>query len=207
MFSKSAVATFFLTLTFILTAEAQMTLGQPSFNGTGCPPEQVASVVSAHWGKEIAVFFKESFTLSFLRQNPSYSNRKSCSIRIPVTIAKGYSAAIVAADYLADVPALMTGRKYAMRGYYQWPGVKPYFFVARFEYPMLSGGRFAARDKLSNEHIAWTSCGGASFNMAVSMELSSNWSTETALGEDYVTFSRENGEPGIVYHIQWRACH
>ena len=80
-----------------LSAQAQIRLGVPAYGGTGCPAGS-ASVSLTDDQSILSVLFD-----SFVAQAPTAMNatfdRKSCNLRIPVSVGPGYQVALIAFDY------------------------------------------------------------------------------------------------------------
>jgi hypothetical protein len=97
---------FFLSLLMISStalAQPSLSLGQPSYGGTGCPAGS-ASVAINPDKTSLSILFDEY--LSEAGFNGKQMDRKSCNIAIPVHVPQGFSVSVFKTDYrgFASVP-------------------------------------------------------------------------------------------------------
>lgn len=92
------IVSFLLTLCAALVAEAQIQLGKPQLEGSGCPSGAVQAVISPDGGS-ISILFDNFLVEGRTGPNLLSAVRKHCRFFIPATHPLGYAIEIQAIDY------------------------------------------------------------------------------------------------------------
>ena len=108
-------------LALSLSAQAQIRLGIPAYGGTGCPGGS-ASVSITDDQSILSVLF-DSFVAEAPTMNGSNFDRKSCNLRIPVSVGPGYQVALIAFDY-RGFAAIPSGGRGQFEARYAFPAKK-----------------------------------------------------------------------------------
>lgn len=184
-----------------LSAQAQIRLGVPAYGGTGCPSGS-ASVSITDDQSILSVLFD-----SFVAQAPTAMNanfdRKSCNLRIPVSVGPGYQVALIAFDY-RGFAAIPSGGRGSFEARYAYVGQRrPAIFRKNFQ-----SGRadnYSLKNELISTSVDWTPCStGRDLMMTVDaniLAVTNSMNQATNVSIDSVDVSA-----GLLYAIQLRRC-
>lgn len=195
------VLTLFAAIALLsTTAHADgLTLGEPSYGGSGCPNGSASTTLSPDQ-KSLSILFDE-YIVEAGGEDGKRMARKSCNIAIPVHVPQGYSVSIFKVDYrgYAFVPYGGQGRfnvEYFFAGR-RGPRFRKTF---RGEYD----DEFMLTNNLRARALVWSQC-GADVNLRVnsSMMMRTNRWKEEALA----SVDSADVKSGIVYHIKWKRCY
>jgi hypothetical protein len=188
-----------LTLTLAATTSAQaavVTLGDPSYGGSGCPAGSASASLSPD-GTALSILF-DSFSVEAGGPNANVS-RKSCNISIPVKVPNGFSVSLIDADYrgFVDVPKGSSAR---LDTEYFFAGSQGPKFSSTFTGPFSNS--YTKSHQLAASSNIWSAC-GASVNLRVNsgMMVRAGRGAEALASVDSADF-----KSGVVYHVQYRPC-
>lgn len=195
VFKSLVVLTAIITAS--LTAEAQISLGQPAYGGTGCPAGSASATLTED-GSILSVLFDQFSTEA---NGSRRIDRKNCSLRIPVNVGNGYQVALIAFDYrgFAAIPFGATGVLDASYSYIGQP--RPVRFSKTFR-----GGynsNYSVTNELISTTVTWSPCGRqVMLEAGVSARATSNSSgQQTILAVDSVDVTA-----GLLFQVQFRRC-
>ena len=181
LFTTVALST--LLLASSQSYAATVTLGQPSYGGTGCPSGSASATVSPD-GQELSIVFDK-----FVAKN----GRKGCALSIPVKVPNGFQVSIYTMDYRGYVAPKTTGRLST-----------DYFFAGQRSTPLtrvIKGeSNYSERDTIATMKNVWSKC-GESVNMRVNAGMAASGKGDATVD------SVDVAHAGLVYHLQYRACH
>ena len=184
-----------------LSAQAQIRLGVPAYGGTGCPSGS-ASVSLTDDQSILSVLFDQ-----FVAQAPTAMNanfdRKSCNLRIPVSVGPGYQVALIAFDY-RGFAAIPSGGRGSFEARYAYVGqARPAIFRKNF-----ASGRadnYSLKNELISTSVDWTPCStGRDLMLTVDaniLAVTNSMNQATNVSIDSVDVSA-----GLLYAIQLRRC-
>lgn len=184
-----------------LSAEAQIRLGVPAYGGTGCPAG-TASVSLTDDQSILSVLFD-----SFVVQAPTAMNanfdRKSCNLRIPVSVGPGFQVALIAFDY-RGFAAIPFGGRGSFEARYAYVGQRrPAIFRKNFQ-----AGRadnYSLKNELISTTIDWTPCStGRDLMMTVDANILAV--TNSSREATNVSIDSVDVSAGLLYAIQLRRC-
>jgi len=185
----------------VAAAEAQISLGQPAYGGTGCPAGS-ASVSLTQDAQTLSILFDSFVVQAPTAQNAAF-DRKNCNLRIPVRVGPGYQVALIAFDYngFAAIPA---GGRGNFEARYAYVGqVRPAIFRKTF-----SGGQannYSLKNELISTSIDWSPCStGKDLMMVVDaniLAMTNSRNDAAQLSIDSVDVST-----GLLYKYQLRRC-
>ena len=159
-----------------------VTLGQPSYGGSGCPANSASATVSPD-GQELSVIFDK-----FVAKN----GRKNCALTIPVKVPNGFQVSIYTMDYRGYVAPQTTGQLST-----------DYFFAGQRTRPITRVLRgetnYSERDTVATMADVWTKCSD-SINMRVNAAMSASGKGDATID------SVDVAHAGLVYHLKYRAC-
>lgn len=184
-----------------LSAQAQIRLGVPAYGGTGCPAGS-ASVSITDDQSILSVLFD-----SFVAQAPTAMNanfdRKSCNLRIPVSVGPGYQVALIAFDY-RGFAAIPSGGRGSFEARYAYVGQRrPAIFRKNFQ-----SGRadnYSLKNELISTSVDWTPCStGRDLMMTVDANILAV--TNSMYDATNVSIDSVDVSAGLLYAIQLRRC-
>jgi hypothetical protein len=194
---SSTLAALTLTLAATTSAHAAaVTLGDPSYGGSGCPAGSASASISPD-GTALSILF-DSFSVEAGGPNANVS-RKSCNISIPVKVPNGFSVSLIDADYrgFVDVP---NGSSARLDTEYFFAGSQGPKFSSTFTGPFSNS--YTKSHQLAASSNIWSAC-GASVNLRVNsgMMVRAGRGAEALASVDSADF-----KSGVVYHVQYRPC-
>jgi hypothetical protein len=189
----------FTAMVLATAAEAQISLGQPAYGGTGCPAGSASATLTAD-GSVLSVLF-DQFTVEAGNTTGRRIDRKNCSLRIPVNVGQGYQVALLAFDYRGYAAVPFGGQAVFDASYAYIGQPKPVRFSKTF-----SGGtnsNYSVQNDLISTTVTYSPCGRQVMLEAnASMRVMSNASMQQALASvDSVDVTA-----GLLYKVQWRRC-
>ena len=188
-------------LALSLSAQAQIRLGVPSYGGTGCPGGS-ASVSLTDDQQILSVLFD-----SFVAQAPNITganfDRKSCNLRIPVSVGPGYQVALIAFDY-RGFAAIPSGGRGQFEARYAYVGqARPAIFRKNFRSGIADN--YSLKNELISTTIDWTPCStGRDLMMTVDANILAV--TNAQQEATNVSIDSVDVEAGLLYAIQLRRC-
>lgn len=175
---------------------ASVSLGQPSYGGSGCPAGSAAASVSPD-GSSLSILF-DRYAVEAGGSNPRVA-RKSCNMSIPVKVPNGMSVSLISADYrgFVDLPA---GSEARLDTEYFFGGSRGPAYSQRFN------GRFSntylKRHQMAAAANIWSAC-GADVNLRVNSGMMVRSNGAAALA----TVDSADFNAGILYHLRYRSCN
>lgn len=187
-------------LAFSQTSQAQISLGQPAYGGTGCPAGSASATLTDD-GSVLSVLF-DSFVVEAGGSTGRRLDRKICNLRIPVNVASGYQVALLAFDYRGFI-ALPWGSSAVLDTTYAYIGQpKPVRFSKSFR-----GGaqqNYSVVDELISTTVTWSPCGRqVMLESSAAMRVNANSSNQQTLA----TVDSLDVTAGLLYKVQWRRCN
>jgi Domain of unknown function (DUF4360) len=188
-------------LAFGLSAQAQIRLGVPAYGGTGCPAGS-ASVSITDDQSILSVLF-DSFVAEAPTMTGANFDRKSCNLRIPVSVGPGYQVALIAFDY-RGFAAIPSGGRGQFEARYAYVGQRrPAIFRKSF-----APGRadnYSLKNELISTTIDWSPCStGRDLMMTVDANILAV--TNSAMQATNVSIDSVDVSAGLLYAIQLRRC-
>jgi hypothetical protein len=184
-----------------LSAQAQIRLGVPAYGGTGCPSGS-ASVSLTDDQSILSVLF-DSFVVEAPSMTGARFDRKSCNLRIPVSVGPGYQVALIAFDY-RGFAAIPHGGRGQFEARYAYVGqARPAIFRKTFASGLVDN--YSLKNELISTSIDWSPCStGRDLMMTVDaniLAMTNNRNEATNVSIDSVDVSA-----GLLYAIQLRRC-
>lgn len=179
------------------SAQSGLSLGTPSYGGTGCPAG-TASVVLSRDKKSLSLRF-DRYEVEAGGGSGRTFDRKSCNLAIPLRVPSGLSIAIVSAEY-RGVNRLPAGAKAQFRAEYFFAGGRGPVLSRAFDGPLQ--GRFAFGDKVTARSTVWSACGA-------DVILRTNTSLRVSTTGRRIASSSVRSQQiktAIVYRLHWRKC-
>jgi len=177
---------------------SQILLGEPVSAGTGCPAGSTAAVLSPDQ-QELSILF-DNFVAQTDTLSRKTTDRKNCSIAVPVTVPQGYSIALFQVDY-RGYNSLPAGARSQLAIDYFFAGQRGARASRTFTGPL-------NEDYLVTNHVlasalVWSACGDSTnLRMSVTLNASANSRGENSTA----TVDSADISAGLLYHIQWRRC-
>ena len=185
----------------VSAAEAQISLGQPAYGGTGCPAGS-ASVSLTEDQQTLSILF-DSFVVQAPTIQGANFDRKNCNLRIPVRVGSGYQVALIAFDY-NGFAAIPQGGRGNFEARYSYVGqVRPAIFRKTF-----MGGQannYSLKNELISTTVDWTPC---STGKDLMMVVDANILAMTNRNQDAAQLSIDSVDvsTGLLYKYQIRRC-
>ncbi len=196
-----SLLTIAAVLLSVSAANAQISLGQPVYGGTGCPAGS-ASVSLTEDAQTLSILF-DSFVVQAPTMQGAAFDRKSCNLRIPVRVGPGYQVALIAFDY-NGFAAIPTGGRGQFQARYSYVGqARPAVFNKTF-----SGGQannYSLKNELISTSIDWSPC---STGKDLMMTVDANILAMTNTRQDAAQLSIDSVDvsTGLLYKYQLRRC-
>jgi hypothetical protein len=178
-------------------AEAQVTMGEPTYGGNGCPAGSVGATLSPDQ-KSLSILF-DQYVLEAGRNIGKTIDRKSCNLAIPIHVPAGYSLTLFKTDY-RGYNVLPRSARAQFSVEYFFAGSRGPRSVKTFMGPRSDA--YQLSDTLGAAALV-IPCGGANTNLRVNTSmLLTNSTWEDALS----TVDSADVTAGLVYHLQIRRC-
>lgn len=140
-------------IAFFVQSEG-VTLGQPSYGGSGCP-QGTASAILSHDYHSLSILF-DNFVAEAGGYNARRMSRKSCNVAIPLHVPQGYSTSIFKIDYRGFHNIPYGGyTKFAVE--YFFAGETGIRLSKKFLGPMEAN--YTLRNHVSRNSNVWSDCG------------------------------------------------
>ena len=163
-------------------AAPTVTLGTPSYGGSGCPAGSASTTISPD-GQELSVLFDKFIA----RQG-----RKNCALTIPVRVPQGFQVSIYTMDYRGYVAPRTTGKL-----------TTDYFFAGQATAPitrtLVGEVNYSERDTISTMVNVWSRCGD-SVNMRVNAAMAASGAGDATVD------SVDVAHAGLIYYLKYRSC-
>jgi hypothetical protein len=130
-------------------------------------------------------------------------DRKSCNLRIPVSVGPGYQVALIAFDY-RGFAAIPNGGRGSFEARYAYVGqARPAIF--RKNFAQGRADNYSLRNELISTTIDWSPCStGRDLMMTVDANILAV--TNSANQATNVSIDSVDVEAGLLYAIQLRRC-
>lgn len=196
---KSMVVVSAIVMT-AMSAEAQISLGQPAYGGTGCPAGSASATLTPD-GSVLSVLF-DQFTAEAGNTTARRIDRKNCSLRIPVNVANGYQVALLAFDYRGFV-AVPNGGSAVLDASYAYIG-QP--FPVRFS-KTFSGGsnkNYSVTNELVSTTLTWSPCGK---QVMLEANVSARTIAPSNMQQTMLAVDSVDVQAGILYSVRFQRCN
>jgi hypothetical protein len=177
-------------------AQAQgLTLGQPSYGGTGCP-QGTASAVLGPDGRTLSILYDQYVA----ETTPGRRfDRKSCNLAVPLHVPSGLSVSILGVDY-RGFNLLPAGTSSTFRVEYFFAGSRGPIFERNFGGPLQHD--FLIHNEIGVAAQVWSPCG-----QDVILRTNSSLLVSAPAGQrTYVAVDTEDIDAALVFLLQWRSC-
>ncbi|MGV8838914.1 MAG: DUF4360 domain-containing protein [Bauldia sp.] len=174
-------------------AQTGITLGNPTYGGTGCPAGSADAVVS---GQTLSILYSQ---FQAEAGGARTFDRKSCNLAIPVNVPNGLSVSIVSVDY-RGYNGLPAGASSVFRVEYFFAGGTGPVFNQTFTGPRQQD--FTLRNQIVAAANVWSACG-----QDVILRTNASIRVTTSGGQQAMaTVDTTDVDAAIVFHLQYRAC-
>lgn len=175
-----------------------ISLGNPSYGGTGCPGGS-ASVSLSPDSTALSILF-DQYVAEAGGGRPF--DRKNCNIAIPVHVPQGMSVSIFAIDYRGFMGLPAGGNAELSVNYFLAGAGNGVRTSKSFQGPMASD--YTKSDSIGMGAIVWSGCGADTILRAnTTLLVRTNARSQQAQG----TVDSADVQAGLIYHLQWKSCH
>ncbi len=195
---KKSVVLLAAVLSTNAFAQDGVSLGEPGYSGTGCPPGSASAVLSPD-ATSLSVLFSE-YVAEAGGTTRNRLGRKNCSIAIPVNVPQGFSVTILSIDYRGYnfIPA---GGSSTLQAEYFFAGARGPVVRRNFVGPVDSNYTFT--NNLIASALVWSNCGAqVALRANTSLTVQSNARLDQALS----TVDSADVAATMIYKLQWRRC-
>ncbi len=195
---KMALAALVYTMAHQAQANIGLRLGEPGYNGSGCPTG-TASVTLSPDETELSILFNQ-----YSAESGGFTGRrvdqKSCNLAIPVHVPQGFSVSIFKVDYRGFI-SVPSGGLARLSAEYFFAGGRGPRITRTFNGSYTSD--YTVTDRLQATALVWSACGDS-----VNLRVNSSMMTQTNRNGDqaFATVDSVDISNGIVYHVQWKRC-
>lgn len=199
MNSMHKIITIFTLLFGSVFANAEgLSLGEPTYGGTGCPANS-ASVTLSPDQQELSIIF-DNYVAEAGDSVGKKMDRKSCGLAIPVHVPQGFSIAIFQTDYRGFAMVPQQGRvQFTAESFFA--GQRGSRFNKTIMGP--TSDDFNLHDEFAAAAMVWSSCGD-SVNLRVNTSLLAM--TNRQMDQTYASVDSADVSSSLVYHLQWKRC-
>lgn len=194
-----AFLTLATTLILALSAEAQISLGQPSYGGNGCPSGS-ASVSLTEDGKTMSVLF-DSFKAEAGNTTARRIDRASCNLRVPINVPQGYSVALISVDYRGFNAVPGNGAYTQFDAEYFYAGSRGPRFSKRFAGP--TSDEYLINNQLVATNMVWSPCGQ---QVIFGINASATAMANSQMQQTMMIVDSADITAGMLYQFSWRRC-
>lgn len=174
-----------------------ITLGIPTYGGTGCPAGS-ASVNLSPDSSALSILFDQYVAQA---GGAVGFDRKNCNIAVPVHVPQGFSVSVFAIDYRGFMGLPQGGRAQLNVNYFLAGDGQGFTTSKTFVGPLSTD--YFKTDSLNLQAVVWSACGADTLLRAnTTMLLRSNAHRDQAMS----TVDSADIKAGIIYHLQWRSC-
>lgn len=177
-----------------------ITMGQPTFNGSGCSSQTARATLSPN-GQQISILFDSFIAEAGTNLFSSEVDQKNCDMNIPIRVPNGYSIALFSIDYrgYADLPG---NSRLRFSAEYSIAGKSSRRYSKEFLGPLADNYYF--KNEIQSEMNVWSQCGAETL-----LRTQSNILVESRLnaGHAYASIDSIDVQSGIVFNIQYRKCN
>jgi hypothetical protein len=195
---KRVLVSLALALLALPSLADSVYLGNPSYNGTGCPTRSAAVALSPDQ-QSLSILF-DRFSAEAGGQTGKDLDRKTCDIAVPVHVPQGLSVSVFKVDY-RGFNSLPYGAYSQFNVEYFFAGNRGPTYKKTFNGSLTDS--YLLTNTLAATAIIWSPC-GQDVNLRVnsSMLVRTNSAREAALA----TVDSADIHSGLVYHLAWRRC-
>jgi hypothetical protein len=182
------------------TANAQISLGQPAYGGTGCPAGSASATLTDD-GSVLSILF-DQFVAESGGVTGRRIDRKACNMRIPVNVGQGYQVALLAFDY-RGYAAIPWGGQGVFDASYSYIGQK---YPVRFSKSFGGGtqSNYTLKNELISTTVTWSPCGRqVMLEVGAAVRSIANSSNQQTM----LTVDSLDVTAGLLYKVQWRRCN
>lgn len=188
---------------FALSVQAadDISLGEPSHGGSGCPQGTVGVTLSPD-SKVLSMIF-DSYVAEAGKSAGKTLDRKTCNLSVPIHVPQGMSVSILKVDY--------RGYVYAPKGTQATFNVE--YFLKSFNGsttgPKVSkafknyDNDYLLSNQLALSAMVWSPC-GEDVNLRVNSSMTAR--TDAKKQDVLATVDSVDVAAGIIYQLQWRTC-
>ena len=191
---RTALLSLVVTLLALPSFADDVRLGNPAYNGTGCPRGS-ASVALSPDQKSLSILFN-----SFMVQASAARrlDRKNCDIAVPVHVPNGLSVSVIAVDY-RGFNSLPAGSMSQFNAEYFFAGSRGPSYSRTFNGPLTQN--YVLRNQLVATALTWSPCGAD-----VNLRANTNLFVQSNGAQAMATVDSADLRAGLVYSLQWRRC-
>jgi hypothetical protein len=179
----------------------KVTIEVGSVNGSGCPPNTAAVVVSPD---------KEAFTVTYSQYTAQAGGsskptdaRKNCQISLIVHVPGGFTYAIASTDH-RGYAALQLGAKATQVASYYFQGL-PHTAATEHPIPAALKGSWQFTDEVPIPQLIYKPCGTERyFNINTELRVDVGASDESKVS--FASMDSTDGSIKTTYHFAWKEC-
>jgi hypothetical protein len=178
-------------------------LGQPNYQGSGCPGGSVSLIVSPD-ESAVSVLFS-SFVVEAGGETNKRLDDKTCNIAVPIEVPAGYSLSVATVDYRGYVFSPRQSIFNNMSVNYNWFGHPGRHYENKFPGPI--NENFTISQQIVSHMRQWSKCGQKG-NLAITANLKTRTNPQndsTILALD--SLDGTGSASGLRFHVQWQPCH
>jgi Domain of unknown function (DUF4360) len=182
-----------------IASQAQVSLGQPAYGGTGCPAGSASATLTDD-GSVLSILF-DSFVAEAGSTTARRIDRKNCNLRIPVNVGQGYQVALLAFDY-RGYAAIPFGGQGVLDVNYSYVGQQ---FPVRFSKSFNQGTQtnYSAQHELISTTLTWSPCGQ---QVMLKADAAVRAISNSSMQQTMLTVDSVDVTAGLLYKVQWRRC-
>ena len=190
-----------LSVSSLSQAAGEVTLGIPTYQGSGCPDASVGATLSPD-SSTLSVLF-DRFQAQAGQGSSVRLGRAECRLQVPVRLAAGYRAAITEVDFRGFMS--LPQRGYAQLTVdYSLAGRSNPRFYRRFVGP--NDQDYLANQIMRLQDYQWTGCSASPQNLNLS--ILAGFVVATNERNDQVVFSIDSQDltSGMTYNLRIQRC-
>jgi len=195
---KRVVFSFAIALTAMSGYADSISLGTPSYGGTGCPGGSASFSLSPD-AQSLSMLF-DRYVVEAGGHTGMDLDRKTCNISVPVHVPQGLSIAIFKIDY-RGFNSLPLGAYSQFNVEYFFAGSQGPSYRKTFKGNLQDN--YLITNNLAAGSIVWSPCGK---DVLLRVNSSMLAHTNAQRQGTMATVDSADLKSGLIYHMQWRRC-
>lgn len=173
-------------------------LGEPAYNGSGCPQGSASATLSPDFTALTILF--DTYYATAGGDTGKVMDRKTCNIAIPVHVPQGKSVSLFTIDY-RGFNSIPRGAYATFNAEYFFAGVTGPRFEKRWNGREENG--YTLRHELPAEAVIWSRCGD---DVTLRVNSATMARTNREGDEVYSAVDTADISAGLIYHLRWKNC-
>lgn len=193
---KKILVSFAIAMLSLPSFADDIRLGNPAYNGTGCPSGSASVALSPDF-KSLSILFSQ-FMVQAGGTSGRTLERKNCDVAVPVHVPNGLSVSVINIDY-RGFHSLPAGSMAQFNAEYFFAGARGPSYSKFFMGPYADN--YVLRNSLTGAAVSWSPCG-----QDVNLRATASMFVRSSRAEALSTVDSADIKAGLIYSLQFRRC-